>query len=167
MTTKELARKAGQTKTPAKAAAARVNGRAGRQSRHPAVVAAREWWRNIAPRNMSETYRDGYVSVVRGSSTGWRRDLPNDFCLSPNGTVAVPVAGGAVMRYNGSRWVSARVQCGPLAPTPEPAGYICAPYLRDLARQIHELRDAWQIAEVQRALNSAAELIERLQSKTK
>ena len=163
MTATDLARKGGQSKTPTKAAAARVNGRAGRQSTHPAVVAAREWWQTLSAEERDQKDNLGHVIVCGREVCGWSRDIDDSLCKWGAGVLAIPVRGGKVMRHYGDCWMSARVRCGPLLPTPEPTGYVCAPYLRDLARQIHELRDAWQIAEVQRALNSAAELIERLQ----
>ena len=171
MTTSELARKAGQSKSAAKIAAAARNGRAGRQSIHPAVVAAREWWRNASP---IERMRDGkpIENVLVLVSGGSGKVVGQSYSHIP-GVLAVPVSGGSLKRFVsefneagefvGRRAVNVRVQCGPLAKEePAPTGYVCAAYLRDLARQAPELRDAWQIAEIQRALNSAAELIERL-----
>jgi len=162
MTTTELARKAGQSKSPAKRAAARVNGRAGRQSTHPAVVAAREW----AGKNLRSHERTGFVIVLpSGRVAGHCGDSGCPFANYGCGAHAVPVAGGQVLRCNGEgHWVQIRAQCGPLAPsTPELSGFVCSKYLRDLARQAPEFKDWQKMAEVGRALVNAADLIDRLQ----
>jgi len=160
MTTTELARKAGKTKTPAKAAAARVNGRAGRQSMHPAVVAAREW----AKVNL-RSHRGSVIVLPSGRVAGLCGDSGSPLANYGCGAHSVPVAGGQVLRCNGEgHWVQIRVQCGPLAPAaPEPSGYVCSRYLRDLARQAPEFKDWQKMAEVGRALVNAADLIDRLQ----
>lgn len=162
MTTSELARKAGQTKSPAKAAAAARNGRAGRQSMHPAVVAAREW----AGKNLRSHERTGSVIVLpSGRVAGLCGDSGSPLANYGCGAHSVPVAGGQVLRCNGEgHWVQIRVQCGPLAKeAPAPCAHISPGYLRDLARQAPEFRDAWKMDEVGRALVNAADRIDRLQ----
>lgn len=166
MTTSELARKAGQTKSPAKAAAAARNGRAGRQSMHPAVVAAREWWQTLSADERDQKDSLGHVIVSGHHVCGWSRDIDDSLCKWEAGVMAIPVRGGKAMRHYGDCWLSSRIQCGPLAKEePAPCAHISSDYLRDLARQAPEFRDVWKMDEVGRALVNAADLIDRLMRK--
>lgn len=130
---------------------------------HPAVIRARQWWANASrsERMLSGRERESVLVRVHGNS-----ECEVVGAAHWTNVYAVPVAGGQVLRFNGTRWVSARIQCGPLAKeAPAPCAHISSAYLRDLARQAPEFRDAWKMDEVGRALVNAADLIDRLMRK--